>query len=192
MERYSDGGITKSEVTVEFGKKNRVSFNYPGGKSVRNSIGSIIDIVFFTLSLWLLFLLPLGTLFPDLLIPSWKFCIGGLCIESSVLFLLCPPVVFSLILFWKYPGYLPKIYYYLLRPFQHKEVLEVSKLEGVNYTTPYFKNFLLHYKASGQFGKFLKKIEVRKMGKREEDKWWVAFFTFSRIPKEGRLRLEMV
>jgi hypothetical protein len=76
--------------------------------------------------------------------------------------------------------------------------MEIRELRGTSYTLPVFRNILLEYEATGDFGEQLRRITIREMPgvtKPGNKKWrndviWFARFEFKRKPRNGLLRLK--
>jgi len=81
----------------------------------------------------------------------------------------------------------------------------IKKPNSKVYELPIFNNVFLYYKATKDFSKYLKKIEVtehdfnylkqhlfRKTKTQKQTDYWKARFIFDKIPKTGQLKLEWV
>ena len=113
-----------------------------------------------------------------------------------------PPSVLSFIMvLWKREllRHFPKLQYFFAKPFRNSYVARFENLKTKQVEIPLFRNVILNYKATGQCGKYLKRIKItehpfmqivtKKSGfaVRPNDYLWKCLFYFDKIPKTGRL-----
>jgi hypothetical protein len=80
---------------------------------------------------------------------------------------------------------------------------KIKKLNSRTFDIPFLQNIFLHYTAIGEFSKYLYKVQIlehdfqyfkfkytkRKIKPQKQDEIWFARFYFSKIPKQGCLKV---
>lgn len=84
--------------------------------------------------------------------------------------------------------YLENVHIFGIR---EKTKMEINKINGKTFTIPKFENYYLEFKAKGEFGKYLERIEIREREEDREsiDREWYAKFYFSEVPQRGVLKI---
>jgi len=118
-----------------------------------------------------------------------------------------PPFLMSLYMaknYDKFSKWLPKFNYMMEAFLKGLHRCTVTKLDGTAYEIPFFDNIYMNYKATGEFGRYLERIDViehpfkfvKVRGKKEisepNDSIWRAVFKFSAIPSTGMLEVNYI
>jgi hypothetical protein len=82
---------------------------------------------------------------------------------------------------------------------------KIKKIDNRIFEIPLFENIFLDYNATGEFSKYLKKVEIKEypvnykkvklrktIKKERQTDYWKAQFIFSRIPKTGFLEVKFI
>jgi hypothetical protein len=93
---------------------------------------------------------------------------------------------------WRDESY-PKFNYWMSNRFQDEYFLVVNKRAVIDkrFLLPVFENVGMKYEASGDFAKYLLKIEVISLFDTDEGDW-LCCFTFKEQPLKGRLKLRYI
>lgn len=208
-----------SRVTVDYGDRGfgqpRVYFSYPRKCTSRIrwalryvfpvlmvawaiplalfAIGMWLGMVFGTLGLWLFC--------KDAMLAGFAWFVPIVTHDAFVFFLYMlfgfVPLLASFGVAFNYGKFATTFPKFMARHMPLYQV-EIRKLDGKSYTLPIFKNILLEYEATGDFGEQLRRITIREMPgvtKPGNKKWrndviWFARFEFKRKPRNGLLRLK--
>lgn len=145
--------------------------------------------------------------------------IPSISLKFKILGFFSVPFLVSSVIFSLYPdvmGLIPQLYYILSRKIlrQVERKVEVRELKQPEFEIPLFKNYFIRYEAEGEFSKYLEKVEIKehpfKIQKEEflpkrlikkilkkkvkvkevpHPDLWRALFTFSQVPKTGKLTI---
>ena len=87
----------------------------------------------------------------------------------------------------------PKFNYWLVHLLQHENFVVVNRRAVVNrrFLLPVFENIGLDYEVSGDFAKYLRRIEVLSLFKTDRGDW-LCCFTFRKTPVSGELRIRYI
>lgn len=210
MDKYADSLPINARITVDYTKPNNdVNFEYPvENRDVRNWVLSFIfpTILFAWLfiagcCLVCYFILTNWDKMFDASIPETTFVLLELLISLVAVALACiatilPPLLISFYIGYNYDKFkfiFPKFQAFISRFFtgNHFHTFVVDALKEPIFEIPLFKNVVLTYEASGDFSKYLQRVEIREHDfqyKGEKTQWlWHAKFIFSEIPKSGML-----
>jgi hypothetical protein len=197
-------------------KKKPVSFQYPSKESTFSLImwliggnWAIIILIILLVNLPLtLILLPIDST-PKNSIDSSEVGTFIALFPSILIFLFLIPLLITLIIISNksFLKQIPKIMQRMELFFKrgYNQVI-VKNLKSKKYTLPIFSNIFLEYKATEDYGKYLKKIEVkeydfwtikrhitnRKKDKVKQTEYWKADFIFTEVPKKGELKLTFI
>ena len=211
MAEYRQNTPSNARIFIDYrNKKNPVKFEYPVKKSP-------FKICFHSfLYLWILLNATVGG-FIILLKMFFNFSKNPLEVTTTTIINLQPaiillgyftllPLIFAL-LFSKNQKLLrlmPEINKKItLFPFGKHYYKKITRLNSKIFKIPIFDNTFLDYKATGEFSKYLYKVEIKehdfKVMKRNifnkktkiinHDEIWYTHFYFSQIPKKGQLEI---
>ena len=210
MDKYADALPVNARITVDYTKPNNpVTFEYPlEDRNIRKWVLSFIFPA--VLIVWVLiagvgFIGYIVLTNLDIIlnpeIPETAFALSEFLIELLQLALVffvvfVPPLLISYYIGYnhdKFKYWFPKFQAFVARlsSSKHFHTFVVVKLKEPVFEIPLFKNILLSYEASGDFSKYLQRVEIREHDfyyKGEKTQWlWKAKFIFSEIPKSGML-----
>lgn len=213
---YSDNTFANAGVVVDY-RKNKVNFNYEDPKKVKTYKSRFRWIFAGFFSLWIIALF-LGGILSGLIglamsatisqatsepqsIPQImeELLIIGKSLGIGFMLILFPPIVLSAYALTRKDSqvFMPKFQAFLNSLFSPRTKVIFKKINEPIIKIDKFRNVLLEYKARGEFGKFLEKIEIKEH--RSEKRWlgmifgkcrWSAEFIFSKIPNKGQLEVE--
>ena len=217
MDKYADSLPINARITVDYTKPNNdVKFEYPvENEDVRKWVLTFIFpvvfiawvfIVLFSVVIWFvghlafLILTNLDKVY-SVELPETAFVLSELLTALSQFGLACvtafaPPLLISFYIGYKYDKFkywFPKFNAFMARflSSNHFHTFTVDQLKEPIFEIPLFKNVVLTYEASGDFSKYLQRVEIREHDfqyKGEKTQWlWQAKFIFSEIPKSGAL-----
>ena len=209
MDKYADGLPINARITVDYTKQNNpVKFEYPvNDRNIKKWVltfifpSVLLVWVFICMFSWMGYsiLTNLGTVF-DAELPETTFILSQLLMGFSAAALACiaafaPPLIISFYIGYNYDKFkyqFPKFQAFVsLAISNHFHTFVVEELKEPVFEIPLFKNILLSYEASGEFSKYLERVEIREHDfryKGEKTQWlWKAKFVFSEIPKSGML-----
>jgi len=138
--------------------------------------------------------------------PSYWFTI--FCFLAILLF---PPLWSSYTItknFQKYARTFPKLNAAMIRILLFGKIRKAvfTELKTKRVEIPLFRNVILEYSAEGEFARYIEWIRVRPIDfkvineypffkhkkEKQQDQFWKAIFTFSKIPKHGNLTLRFI
>jgi len=210
MDKYADSLPINARITVDYTKPNNdVKFEYPvENRNIRNWVLSFIFPVIFLAWVFVAgfsfigynILANLDKVF-NVELPETAFILSELLVVLGQMFLMLgvvflPPLLISFYIGYNYDKFkyiFPKFNAFMARFFgsSHFHTFVVDELEEPVFEIPLFKNVLLTYEASGDFSKYLQRVEIREHDfyyKYEKTQWlWKAKFVFSEVPKSGML-----
>lgn len=188
-------------INYDLPKEGMVNFKYPDKKSefkiwLRSLYNLFIKIFVIVLVFMSLFTI-IGIIFGFSI--RWGSCFLVFVVFAILIFFLS--LIFSKNKLLN--SYLPYINTFInLLPFGNYNYIKITKLKAKMFEIPIFGNTFLDYKATEQFSRFLKRVEVVEHKfvfiktnvllkiKREKNDWlWYARFYFSKIPKKGFLEV---
>lgn len=191
-QKYNGRNPYNNRVIVDFDNRF-VKFKPVGKTSIINQYIEWLYCVFILFIMyWVPFFFVLVILKESKLIPT----IAGKLFTFLMLFLF--PVIISLFYAnktWrhdKFPEANYHINHFFKRLFGKKDkTLTINKenLRDQQFVIPYFKNIMLEYKATGDFAKNLKRIEVKNIFKEDPYKWFVIFM-FNGKCKKGNVKVK--
>ena len=210
MNKYADSLPINARITVDYTKPNNdVKFEYPvENKDVKNWVLSFIFPS--VLIMWVFavgfsyvsyFILTNISSIINIEIPETTIILSELLVSLYLFSLMCIiifgiPLLISFYIGFNYDKFkywFPKfnaIMAHFLTP-NHYHTFEVDELKKPIFEIPLFKNVVLTYEVSGDFSKYLQRVEIREHDfqyKNEKTQWlWKAKFIFSEIPKSGKL-----
>ena len=210
MDKYADSLPINARITVDYTKPNNgVKFEYPvENRDVRKWV---LTFIFPSIFLVWVFICMLSWIGYNILtnldalsgveLPETTFILSEFLValfHSFLLFVLAvaPPLILSFYIGYNYgkfklifPKFQAAVSRFLLS--NHFHTFVVDKLKEPVFEIPLFKNVVLTYEASGDFTKYLQKVEIREHDfeyKGEKTQWlWHAKFIFSEVPKSGML-----
>lgn len=210
MNKYVDALPINSRITVDYTKPNDpVKFEYPIGEdSIKKQMLSFI--FFPILLLWMIVLVIVMVsygilinldIFINTITTETSFTLSELLNVLYQYVLLCfvvfvPPLLISLYIMYNYNRFkywFPKLQVFIthfLSP-STLHTFTVNELKSPVYEIPLFRNVILTYEASGDFSKYLQRVEIKEHNfcyNGEKTQWlWKAKFIFSDIPMSGML-----
>ena len=72
---------------------------------------------------------------------------------------------------------------------KHVKVVNSNMLQGKKFIIPYFKNVMLEYEATDDYGEYLKNITIDNYFKEDAGKWF-CIFEFTKKPIKGELKIQ--
>lgn len=210
MDKYADSLPINARITVDYTKPNNdVKFEYPvENRDVRKWV---LTFIFPSILLVWIFVVGCGSVGHQIIInwdtifhpsiPETTFVLFQLLIFLAAVALMCiivflPPLLISFYIGYNYDKFkygFPKFQAFMARfmSSSHFHTFVVDELKKPVFEIPLFKNIVLSYEASGEFSKYLERVEIREHDfryKGEKTQWlWKAKFVFSEIPKSGML-----
>lgn len=212
MNKYADNLPVNARITVDYTKPNNpVKFEYPLKK--QNIKKWILKFIFSSILLvwcYVLLVVLLGIVGYEILtsldslgkIPNTpeisvvlSELLEGVIIVCFVLFIvLLPSLLISFYIGYNYEKFkywFPKFQAFMAHSNRNFHTFLVDELKEPVFEIPLFKNVVLTYEASGDFSKYLQKVEIKEHDfyyGDEKTQWlWKAKFIFSDIPKNGML-----
>ena len=212
MNKYADNLPVNARITVDYTKPNNpVKFEYP--LKHQNIKKWILKFIFPSIILvwcYVLFVVLLGIAGYEILtsldslgkIPNTpeisvvlSELLKGLIIASSALLgILLPSLLISFYIGYNYEKFkywFPKFQAFMAHSNRNFHTFLVDELKEPLFEIPLFRNVMLTYEVSGDFSKYLQRVEIREHDfqyKGEKTQWlWKAKFIFSEIPKKGML-----
>lgn len=209
MNKYADNLPVNARITVDYTKPNNpVKFEYPVKE--RNVKKWVLSFIFPSILLvwcYVLFVVLLGIAGYEVLINSDKIShTPELSVILSELFkaviiaclfllgILLLPLLISFYIGYNYEKFkywFPKFQAFMAHSNKNFHTFLVDELKEPIFEIPLFKNVMLTYEASGDFSKYLQKVEIKEHDfyyRSEKTQWlWKAKFVFSEIPKKGML-----
>ena len=210
MDKYADSLPINARITVDYTKlNNNVEFEYPIEN--RNFKKWVLKFIFPSIFLVWIFIAGFSWIsyliltninnIVNIEIPETAVILSELLLSLSLFSLACIVVFGIPLLISFYIGYnydefkywFPKFNAFMARFLNpnHYHTFMVDELKEPIFEIPLFKNVILTYEASGDFSKYLQRIEIREHDfqyKGEKTQWlWKAKFIFSEIPKSGKL-----
>ena len=210
MDKYADSLPINARITVDYTKPNNsVKFEYPIDD--RNIKKWVLTFIFPVICLVWVFVV--GVIYViyvvltnidniiNIEIPETTFILSELLISLSLFSLMCIfvfgiPLLISFYIGYNYDKFkywFPKFQAFMFRFLNsnHFHTFVVDELKEPIFEIPLFKNVILTYEASGDFSKYLQRVEIREHDfqyKGEKTQWlWKAKFIFSEVPKSGML-----
>jgi len=195
MKRYSEDCPLNARILIDYDSSN-VLFDYPSHgffKSFLAIYGSFWVSVSLLLSPFLIFL---------------SFFFNGLI--TLIYFIVCfELVIFSLFFTFRYDlikESFPKFNFKLYRLIGSRVYrVRKARLNSRVFEIPLFKNVMLSYEATGEFGELLQRVrvvehEINEVTQRVLcgdkvkpcDSFWKARFVFSSVPRSGELLVEFM
>jgi hypothetical protein len=200
-----------SRITIDYSKKKpSVKFGYPRKETafgqVLGSAAGLIPTVFISLCLFGFFISLVDIITNDQRylddLPSLEsFLFSLIDIGSFIL-----AILLAMTLVYKFytktkigQRWFPEINKKISDARYYVKIKEIS--ENKQFELPLFKNIYMDYRATKQFSKYLKRVEIRehpfdelieKRGKTKKKRQvllWKATFYFKQIPKEGFLEI---
>jgi len=212
MNKYADNLPINARITVDYTKPNNdVKFEYPvENRDVRKwALSFIFPVVLivwgFIVGFSFIGYLVLTNLdnFSSVQTPETEttLILAELLTAVSQFALLCfvafvPPLLISFYIGYncdKFKYWFPKFQAFMFRflASNHFHTFVVDELKEPIFEIPLFRNVMLTYEASGDFSKYLQRVEIREHDfqyKGEKTQWlWKAKFVFSEVPKSGML-----
>jgi len=179
-EIYKGDSLSNAGISINYGKKKKVEFNYPTNYSYKMSIWKLafptiflffmILLVVFTIYLTVWIILPLCLIdvfisfgFMHSLNVVTKGILSIFFIIGSIYLLI--PVVITIILAFKKDWIgtmLPWFGYYAiaLLHMENYKTFNISDVKNKKVTIPAYYNIVLNYEAEKDFSKYLKKVDV--------------------------------
>lgn len=208
MDKYADSLPINARITVDYTKPNNpVTFEYP--LEERNIKKWVLSFIFPAVLVVWAFIVGISFVGYILLTNLDNFAnieISGpdltllliamfrIILVSSFVFI--PPLLISFYIGYNYDKFkywFPKFQAFMSNatsstPFH---TFMVEELKTPVFEIPLFKNVILSYEASGEFSKYLQRVEIREHDfyyEGEKTQWlWKAKFVFSGVPKSGIL-----
>ena len=210
MDKYADSLPINARITVDYTKQNNpVKFEYPvKEKNIKKwalsfIFPSVLFAWFFIVGVGFAGYIVLSNLasLSEVELPETAFIISEVLVALLALSLACiatflPPLLISFYIGYNYDKFkhtFPKFQAFMARflSSSHFHTFVVEKLKEPVFEIPLFKNVVLTYEASGDFSKYLQRVEIREHDfqyEGEKTQWlWHAKFVFSEIPKSGML-----
>lgn len=190
MQSFSENSPLNARINVDYTNNvGRASFSYPTKTTfLPTSFFISWFILFLLLSMPVYFVL---SIFRD--------------IDSNALFIIIfvIPLIMSFITSASYSHFAkfyPKTNYFILRILQGEKHIIIKNLVRDFWILPKFNNVFLEYRAEGEYATFLRNVEIKeidyyiKKGNREikNTSQWECIFSFTQIPKEGKIEIDYV
>jgi len=202
MEEHRLENPSNARIFINYNKKKKVRFEYPCKKSKFSQTFHCVTRIITSRILGLSVICFLTLITIGFLIRDIRVIFPGLIILGIFLIFVITSPFISLILYrckW-FVKRIPEINKRLEGEYYYKKV---EKLDKPEFEIEYFDNIFLDYRAKGEFGKYLKRVEIteypfdiikigrfRKSLKERQDFIWRAKFYFSQIPKTGCLEVK--
>jgi hypothetical protein len=200
-EVFKDSVPFNARITVDY-VSGSVKFDYPN-KDMSNWRKYYIITSCLYSPMFLIGVVPTIALLLIILTFIRFFIYPSLNLPTTFLYVLLSPFIMSLVIindYNKYSATLPKLPALVKKLSGDYYVADISTMNGTILEIPSFRNILLDYEASGDFSRFLDKVEIREhpvrvvRGGRSKvnDVWWKAVFTFSQQPMNGSIKIVLV
>jgi len=211
-------------VTIDYSKPEgeRVTFSYPNKENSRYkwAVKFIYPVM---LKIWFFSLAGIiaigGIIFSLVKIGIDSAAAGSLIVDWASIWesikligillgvMMIPPIPISLYFaknYEKFNTIFPKLNFWTSNIFGGTTRCVVTKLDGLIYEIPHLSNIYMDYKATGEFGEYLERVDViehpfkfisKKKGKEIEksnDQLWKSVFKFSQIPTTGKLEVNFI
>lgn len=219
MEQIADNFPMNAGINVAFPSR-KVTFSYSEKSTSKKSlkliymsifqlwfIANILMMAVLFISAFTVFILAGNVFAPSLETASVDFS-ELLKLGAVIGYMLLLPLIPSAYLTWKYEKFskiFPKLNYFVASLFEVRKSVIVESLDKPVFELPLFQNVYLGYEATEDFSKFLKNIEVKEFGfkcirtdifKKEKEvnltSRWRAIFSFSQVPKNGKLVINFI
>lgn len=210
MDKYADSLPINARITIDYTKPNNdVKFEYPvnDGNIKKWVLSFIFPSIFLVWVFICIFIYMgysvvtnLGTIYsveiPETTVILLELLLSLSAFALALIVAFAPPILLSFYIgynyskfkFW-FPKFQAGVFHFLNA--NHFHTFVVDELKEPIFEIPLFKNVILTYEASGDFSKYLQKVEIREHDfqyKDEKTQWlWKAKFIFSEVPKSGKL-----